>query len=55
MSVRKVDLLEEAKACILLSEKLLFEGDQAGSLAHAMLAAQYLQLIRLLREEGAPR
>jgi hypothetical protein len=46
-----VSLLAKAHACIEISQELLFAGDNAGSLACALEAAKYLQLIRLLRQE----
>jgi hypothetical protein len=49
-----MSLLEKAQECIRMSEKLLFNGDNAGSIQCAMEAAKYLQLIRLLRQEVTP-
>lgn len=49
-----MSLLEKAQECIAMSEELLFAGDNAGSLACALEAARYLQLIRLLCEEVNP-
>jgi hypothetical protein len=45
-----MSLLEKAQKCITLSQALLLEGDNAGSLECALEAAKYLQLIRLLRQ-----
>ena len=50
-----MSLLEKAQRCIELSQELLFQGDCAGSLECALEAAKYLQVIRLLRQEGGPR
>ena len=49
-----MSLLEKAQECIAMSEELLFAGDNAGSLACALEAARYLQLIKLLRQEVNP-
>lgn len=46
-----MSLLDKAQACIEMSQELLYDGDRTGSLAYAIQAAQYLQLIRLLRQE----
>ena len=50
----QVSLLEKAQKCLEMSQELLFAGDNAGSLACALQAARYLQLIRLLRQEVNP-
>ena len=49
-----MSLLEKAQQCIEMSHELLYAGDNAGSLACALKAAEYLQLIRLLRQEVTP-
>jgi hypothetical protein len=46
-----MSLLEKAQECLAMSQELLFQGDNAGSLECALEAAKYLQLIRLLRVE----
>jgi hypothetical protein len=46
-----MSLLEKAQECIRMSEELLYAGENAGSLACALEAAKYVQLIKLLREE----
>jgi hypothetical protein len=44
-----MSLLKKAQKCLVMSQELLFQGDNAGSIACALEAAKYLQLIRLLR------
>ena len=47
-----MSLLEKAQQCITMSQELLYQGNNAGSLECALEAAKYLQLIRLLRQEA---
>jgi hypothetical protein len=47
-----MSLLEKAQQCLTMSQELLYQGNNAGSLECALEAAKYLQLIRLLRRES---
>jgi hypothetical protein len=49
-----MSLLEKAQESLEMSQELLFAGDNAGSLACALQAAKYLQLIKLLRQKVNP-
>ena len=57
--VAAMSLLDKAEQCLAMSQELLFQGDNAGSIVYALEAAKYLQLIRLFREMddlgGLPR
>ena len=46
-----MSLLEKARTYLAMSQELLYAGDNAGSLACALEAAKYLQLIKLLRQD----